>query len=163
MTATTTSPVTLPPKDVEAVDEVARVLKKATARLVAPDGAEVALPAEVHEVLSRVVDAMRHGQAITVAPVSMRLTTSQAAELLGLSRPTLVRLLEEHEIPFERTSRHRRVRLDDVLAYRERRRVERRSALDEMTRQAVADGLYDDSAADYAGALEEARKSGTAQ
>lgn len=163
MVTATTDSVTLPPKDVEAVDEVARVLSKPAAKLVGSEGAEVELPAEVHEVLSHVVDAMRHGQAITVAPVSMRLTTSQAAEMLGLSRPTLVKLLEEHEIPFERTSRHRRVRLDDLLAYRERRRVERRSALDEMTRQAVADGLYDDSTAGYAEALKEARKSGNAQ
>ena len=160
MAATASSPVTLPPKDVEAVDEVARVLSTPVAKLVGPDGVAVELPVEVHELLSHVVDALRHGQAITVAPVSMRLTTSQAAEMLGLSRPTLVRLLEEHEVPFERTSRHRRVRLDDLLAYRERRRVERRSALYEMTRQAVADGLYDDSGADYADALKEARKSG---
>lgn len=158
MSAATLNPVTLPPKDTEAVGELARVLGESAAKLVGPDGVAVELPPEVHEVLVRVVEAMQNGQAITVAPLSTRLTTSQAAEFLGVSRPTLVKLLESHEIPFEKTTRHRRVRLDDVLAYRERRRVERRVVLEEMTRQAIEDGLYDDTAADYAEALAKARK-----
>jgi len=103
------------------------VLTEPDARLVGPDGVAVALPHEVHDVLVEVVRAMQHRQAITVAPVSTRLTTNQASELLGVSRPTFVKPLDNREIPFERTSRHRRVRLDDVLAYRQRRWVERRS------------------------------------
>ncbi|MFZ8263711.1 excisionase family DNA-binding protein, partial [Staphylococcus aureus] len=84
----------------------------------------------------------------------------QAATLLGISRNTLVRLLDEHELPFERLgeSRHRRLRLHDVLAYRDRKRDERRSRLDEMTRQANDDGLYDVDASTYSDALARARK-----
>jgi len=118
----------------------------------------VPLPPEVFEVLTRVVAAMKAGKAITLAPVSQRLTTSQAAEMLGISRPTLVKLLDEHEIPYEQPGRHRRIRLDDMLAYRSRRSFERRSLLDEITRQAVQDGLYNTSAADYADALKDARR-----
>ncbi|UZN04212.1 helix-turn-helix domain-containing protein [Cellulomonas sp. S1-8] len=156
-------PVTLPSDDSAAVDALARMLHAPSARLVGPDGTEVALPAEVHDVLLQVVEAMQHGQAITVAAHSTRLTTSQAAELLGISRPTLVKLLERNEIPFEKSSRHRRVRLDDVIAYREQRRVARRDLLDEMTRHAVEDDLYDVDAADYTDALEVARKAGPAE
>ncbi len=67
-------------------------------------------------------------------------------------------LLESGEMPFERpgAGRHRRLRLQDVVAYQDRRRVERRAALDEMTRSAVADGLYD-ADVDYASALRRAR------
>ena len=98
---------------------------------------------EVFEVLRDVVDAMAQGQAVTIAPVHQRLTTQEAADLLGVSRPTVVKLLESGEIPFEQPGRHRRVRLADVLAYRERASVERRGALDRMVeaRQAVQKAL----------------------
>ena len=70
-----------------------------------------------------------------------------------------MKLLESGEIPFERpgAGRHRRVRLQDVVAYQERKRVQRRTALDELTREAADAGLYD-SEADYTAALKAARK-----
>ena len=109
--------------------------------------------------LVEVAHAMRAGKAITVAPVDQSLTTQEAANFLGISRPTLVKLLESGEIPFERpgAGRHRRVRLQDVVAYQERKRVQRRTALDELTREAADAGLYD-SEADYTAALKAARK-----
>jgi excisionase family DNA binding protein len=97
-----------------------------------PSGERLVLPPEVFEVLREVVVAMAQGQAVTIAPVHQRLTTQEAADLLGVSRPTVVKLLESGEIPFEQPGRHRRVRLADVLAYRERASIERRAALDEM-------------------------------
>ncbi|NTW41621.1 MAG: excisionase family DNA-binding protein [Cellulomonadaceae bacterium] len=163
MSVATPHPVTLPSEDSEVVATLTAMLREPSARLRGPDGSEVELPVEVHDVLVQVLEAMQRGQAIMVAPISTRLTTSQAADLLGVSRPTLVKLLENHEIPFEKATRHRRVRLDDLLAYRERRRVERRSILDETTRQAIEHGLYDDTAEDYAEALKAARKAGAAQ
>ncbi|MFD1046517.1 helix-turn-helix domain-containing protein [Kibdelosporangium lantanae] len=71
------------------------------------------------------------------------LTTSEAAQVLGVSRPTLVRLLEAGEIPFEQPNRHRRVRLVDLLAYQERAQRARGAGLDEMVRAGEEDGLYD--------------------
>jgi len=95
-------------------------------------------------VLSQVIAAMRAGRAITVAPLAQRLTTQEAADLLGVSRPTLIKLLADGRIPFEQPGRHRRIRLDDLLAYRDRRRDERGKALDELVQQTEALGLYDD-------------------
>lgn len=89
------------------------------------------------------VGALSQGLAITVAPQHTVLTTSQAAELLGISRPTLVRLLESGEIPFEKPGRHRRIRLRDVLAYQERARRARAAGLDEMVRVSEDAGVYD--------------------
>src|SRR3546814_6595386 len=85
---------------------------------------------------------MAQGQAVTVAPVHQRLTTQEAADLLGISRPTVVKLLESGEIPFEQPGRHRRVRLADVLAYRERASAARRAALDRMVELADEADLY---------------------
>ncbi|MHB1783517.1 MAG: helix-turn-helix domain-containing protein [Acidimicrobiales bacterium] len=92
-------------------------------------GEQVELPAEVYRVLHQVVEAMSSGMAVTVAPRSQSMTTQQAAELLGVSRPTLVRLLDEGRIPYERIGSHRRLILRDVLDYRERRREEQYRAL----------------------------------
>lgn len=111
--------------------------------LVAADGSRIELPEELYDVLRDVVAALAHGLAITVAPQHTVLTTSEAADLIGVSRPTLVRLLEAGEIPFEQPGRHRRVRLDDVLAYQQRARRARAAGLDEMVRRAEEAGLYD--------------------
>ncbi|MEI2810090.1 MAG: helix-turn-helix domain-containing protein [Nocardioides sp.] len=117
-----------------------------TTTLSGPNGEHLVLPPEVFEVLRDVVDAMAQGQALTIAPVHQRLTTQEAADLLGVSRPTVVKLLESGEIPFEQPGRHRRVRLADVLAYRERASVERRGALDRMVEIADAADLYERTA-----------------
>ena len=145
--------------------DVSRFLEQleGPAALVGPDGQAVALPAQVSSVLSEVVRAMQQGKAISVAPVDQLLTTQEAADFLGISRPTLVKKLEDGSIAFERPSggRHRRVRLVDLLQYRDRQRTERRKALRELTAEAQAAGAYDvdtADAADIAQILKNARK-----
>lgn len=113
------------------------------ARLVGPDGSEMAVPDEVYAVLRDAAEAMAKGLAISIAPLHAVLTTQQAADMLNISRPTLVKLLEQHEIPFEQRGRHRRVRLSDVLEYQQRSRSERRVKLAELTRTASEDGTAD--------------------
>ena len=117
-----------------------------TTTLLGPNGEHLVLPPEVFEVLRDLVDAMAQGQAVMVVPVHQRLTTQEAADLLGVSRPTVVKLLESGEIPFEQPGRHRRVRLADVLAYRERASNERRAALDRMVGIADEADLYESTA-----------------
>lgn len=145
---------TLPPQDLDAVLDVSRFLEQleGPAALVGPDGQAVALPAQVSSVLSEVVRAMQQGKAISVAPVDQLLTTQEAADFLGISRPTLVKKLEDGSIAFERPSggRHRRVRLVDLLQYRDRQRTERRKALRELMAEAQAAGAYDVDTADAA-------------
>jgi len=93
-------------------------------------GDRVELPAEIYRVLRQVVEALRQGLAVTVAPLTLTLTTQQAADLLGVSRPTVIKLLEEGAISFERTGTHRRIMLRDLLAYREQRRAQQYAALE---------------------------------
>lgn len=92
-----------------------------------PDGRSVPLPASLVEVVRASAGEIAGGQSITVLPAETILTPAEAAELLGLSRPFVARLLDEGEIDSERLpgSRHRRVRLTDVLAFNERRAARR--------------------------------------
>lgn len=134
----------LPPA--EPLDDLSALLARKSAdsvTLAHPDGDRLVLPREIFEVLSSVVEAMARGQAVTIAPVYQLLTTQQAADLIGVSRPTFVRLLDGGEIPYERPGRHRRVRLVDVLDYRERRSVQRRESLDRMVEIAEGSGMYE--------------------
>ncbi len=112
-------------------------------RFRAADGAYIELSEELYEVLKDVVTALSQGLAITVTPQHTVLTTSQAADLLGVSRPTLVRLLEAGKIPFDKPGRHRRIRLRDLLAYQQRVRRARAAGLEEMVRASEDAGLYD--------------------
>lgn len=158
---------TLPPQDLEAILDVSRFLERleGPAALVGSDGQVVDLPEEVFRVLSEAVRAMQQGKAVTVAPVDQLLTTQEAADFLGISRPTLVKKLEDGSIRFERTTggKHRRVRLVDVLQYRDGQRAERRKALRELVSEARRAGAYgagtdDADAEDIALSLRDARK-----
>jgi excisionase family DNA binding protein len=76
---------------------------------------------------------MAQGLTITLIPHDKELTTNEAAEILNLSRPFLIKLLDRGEIPYHRVGTHRRVRADEVLAYRELRAARRREKLRELT------------------------------
>lgn len=152
--------VVFPPEDVEALLDLARFIEHhdEPGLLLGPDGEQVPLPAEVYRVLVEVVEAMREGKAITVLPQMQRLTTQEAADFLGISRPTFVKLLEGGEIPFEQPGRHRRILLSDLLAFQQRRQIERRAALNRMTEDASEAGISEGSPEQYAAALKAARK-----
>lgn len=136
----------------EVVDFVAELERRGVAvpkpqpALVGADGVRLEVPAPVFEALVQVATAMAQGQGVTVIPQNALLTTQEAAELLGISRPTLVRLLEDGEIPYEQRGRHRRVLLADLLSYQQSMRRERRDSLDRMAREGQEAGLYEATA-----------------
>lgn len=102
---------------------------------------EAELPRSMREVLTRVAEALASGRGVVV-PVDQELTTREAADLLGTSRPTLITLLDAGEIGYSRPNSSRRIPLDEVLTYKERRSRKRRELLAEMTADAVEMGLY---------------------
>jgi excisionase family DNA binding protein len=113
-------------------------------RLIVPSGKELRLPEPVREVLRRAVGELARGDGVSVLPVETELTTQQAAELLSVSRPYLVKLLEEEqEIPFHKVGRHRRVKLADLLEYKRGQDEKRRSLLGKLSRDAQEAGLYE--------------------
>ena len=111
--------------------------------LVGANGERLRLPQAMYDVLRQVAEALSNGMGVIVAPMNARLTTQEAADFLGISRPTLVRMLERGDIPMEKPGRHRFVRLADLVDYQQRQRQQRRSALDRMAREGEADGLYE--------------------
>lgn len=140
------------------VEEFLRAHTGDRARLTSADGQAVDLPAEFFEILLQVAGAMQSGLAVTVAPVHQTLSTQEAADLLGISRTTLVRLLETGEIPFEKPSRHRKVRLADLLEYRDRQRRDAEQALADLVADAEAMGLYDVPVEQTRAAVRDARR-----
>ena len=112
-------------------------------QLVGPKGESIPLPEAVFHVLARVAEVMARGDAITVVPVGREVTTQQAADLLNVSRQYLVRLLDEGRIPFGKTGKHRRVRIEDVLSFKEQRDRDRRAGLRDLSRMTEAFHGYD--------------------
>jgi excisionase family DNA binding protein len=103
-------------------------------QIVGPDGVAEDIPVEIYAVLREIFQHLKDGQAISLIPDDTLLTTQQAAEILNISRPYLYRLLDANEIPFVRVGTHRKLRLADVEALRERRRNESRIALNSIAR-----------------------------
>jgi excisionase family DNA binding protein len=102
--------------------------------LLSPDGERIDIPDSAFEALRIIIEAMANGQPIPLVPHDKELTSQEAADILHVSRPHLIKLLERGDLPFHRVGTHRRVRIDDVLAYRDRRDAERKAALDEVAR-----------------------------
>lgn len=109
------------------------------------DGPEtqVIIPAVAFRFFVDVLAELANGNAVTVAPVHAELTTQQAADLLNVSRPYLIKLLDNERIPFRRVGNRRKVQLVDVLDYKRHDDVRRQGVLDELTREAEELGLYD--------------------
>ena len=148
MSTTTPSsePVIAPQRERELLEEIERLLKAVPAgqaSLVGPDGTETQMPPSLYQVLLLAVRELITGNGVSVLPVELELTTQRAAGMLNVSRPHVINLINRGELPHHRVGTHRRLKLSDVLAYRTRRDVVRRAALDALTRDAEEDGLYE--------------------
>ena len=113
-------------------------------RLVGPSGKSIPIPESLFYALERVAEVLARGDSITIVPVGKEVTTQQAADVLNISRQYLVKLLDAGQIPFTKTGKHRRLRIEDVLSYKEQRDRDRKAGLDELTRMSEEFGGYDE-------------------
>lgn len=110
--------------------------------LVDERGKRMELPKPVYELLVKVATALQEDKVISLVPETQELTTQAAANLLGVSRPHVVKLIEEGKLPCHKVGAHRRIRMKDLLEFQRLRDHDRRDALDELARRAQEAGLY---------------------
>jgi excisionase family DNA binding protein len=143
MTSPVTEPVSPSPREAELAKESSRRLapySKRNLRVQIPGNGHPAqtvdLPAPAVGLLVRILTEMAAGNAVTLIPVHAELTTQQAAELLNVSRPHLISLLEQGTIPFRKVGTHRRILFSDLMAYKRRDDAARAKALRELVEEA---------------------------
>ncbi|MEH2413076.1 helix-turn-helix domain-containing protein [Nostoc sp.] len=135
-----------PEQEAQSIKELERTLKieGSQTKLVGAKGEEISIPDSVYQVLRQAVDAMASGKVVSVVIQDRELTTQKAADFLKVSRPHLIKLLEQGQIPHIMVGTHRRVRFDDLVKYKKQRDSKRREGLKQFTQFLEDQGFYDE-------------------
>lgn len=132
-------------KDGKDLERLEALLEMNIPQLVGPDNTRVDLPPAIYDVLLALVRMLMNGEEVSLIPEGLIMTTKEAADLLNVSRPHLIKLLDNGAIPSAPSvGSHRRVRAKDVMEYRESRDQKRRVSVKDMSKLRKAAGLYDD-------------------
>lgn len=102
---------------------------------------ELQVPVTAIHFLVEILDAMSRGEAVSILPINKELTTQEAANLLNVSRPYLVQLLEQSELPYHKVGVRRKVLLKDLMDYKKKRDDESKQLLDALTEEAQSLGM----------------------
>jgi excisionase family DNA binding protein len=136
-------PIPLPKSEQQQVRDLQKLLRRGVPALISPAGERIELTGTVVEVLRTAVKFMAHGQSVTLIPDNQAITTQQAADILGMSRPFFIKQLESGLMAHHRVGNQRRVYLRDVLEFAKARDKKRLAALDLLARDALEAGLYE--------------------
>ena len=104
---------------------------------------KIRIPLSALKVLAEVLKAMGEGKMISIVPIAAEVTTQAAAEILGCSRPYVVKLLEEGRIPFVKVGKHRRIKFEDVMKFQQSMKKQQKQHLIDIMNSDEAAGLYD--------------------
>lgn len=107
------------------------------------DGQQMKMPSIVNKALIEVIRELNNGNSVTLIPTDKELTTQQAADILNVSRPYFIKLLENGDINFKKTGTHRKILMQDLMKYREQRNETRKTKIQELTQLSQDLGLYD--------------------
>jgi excisionase family DNA binding protein len=112
-------------------------------RLIGAQDEELTLPQSVITALRQLAHYLASGEAVAIVPINETLTTQEAADILNISRPYLIKLLNEGALPFTKVGTHRRIQFEDVMAYKQRRDADRQRVLDVLAALNEEMGQYD--------------------
>ncbi|MEH2004251.1 helix-turn-helix domain-containing protein [Nostoc sp.] len=131
--------------EAEAIKQLEHIInhENSQLKLVAANGEEITIPDSVLRVLRLVVEAMASGENVSIVTHNPELTTQQAADLLNVSRPYLIKLLKQGELPYIMVGTHRRVKFEDLIKYKQQRDTKRGKLLQELIEMSQEAGLYD--------------------
>lgn len=104
---------------------------------------KIVIPSRALQLLGDILKAMSEGKSISIVPVATEVTTQKAAEILGCSRPHLVKLLEEGEMEFVKVGKHRRIMFEDIIKYKQKMKEEQKKHIIDIMNQDEELGLYD--------------------
>ena len=132
-----------PTADVNQFRALSRLAQHPSAKIVGKRGESVPIPPSIRMLLAEIARNMEVGKAVSVVAAHHELTTQRAANMLGVSRPFLVRMLEEGKVAFHMAGSHRRVYLSDLLEYKTKRDRARHEGIKRLAREDVEAGTYD--------------------
>jgi excisionase family DNA binding protein len=136
-------PVFVSDLDTQIIKRLEVMLEQAHPKLVGMDGEEMPLPDSVYQILRQVTHLMAAGRAVSLVPLDHYLSSQEAAELLNVSRPYLYTLLDQSQIPFIKVGTHRRIRFEDLMAYKQHRDSQRHQSLSELAAFSQELGFYE--------------------
>jgi len=125
-------------------ESLKNLAKKDTTEIEIEETAQkITVPTLALQLLTRILKDLSEGRPVQIVPIAAEMTTQAAAEMLGCSRPHVVKLLEQGKIPFTKIGKHRRIRYEDVMKYRKAMKEAQKQHLKDMMRDDEEAGLYD--------------------
>ncbi len=135
------------PKNRDELNEIVELLSKISNLdqfvMLKSDGQEIKIPSIISRVLYEIISIMSKGGAMTIIPMEKELTTQQAADILNVSRPFLIKLLENGQISFHKVGTHRKIYMKDLMDYKENLNINRANKISEIITLSQEYGLYD--------------------